>query len=84
MQVCGMTAINGFHCTTTKKNLSQVSISFGQNLAYSFKVDHPVWGDGGGEVGRGGDVEEVEVCGEDEALLGPHQVLVDYICLLHW
>lgn len=79
-----MAAINGFHCTTRKLITILHIINFGQNLAYSFKVDHPVWGDGGGEVGRGGDVEEVKVCGEDEALLGPHQVLVDYMCLLHW
>ena len=51
-----MAAIHRSHCTDHRST---------ETFAYSFKVDHPVWCDGGGEVGRGGDVEEVQVCGED-------------------
>ena len=53
------------------------------SFAYSFKVDHPIWCDGGGEVGRGAEVEEMKVCGENQALLSLHQILVDNVCLLH-
>ena len=54
------------------------------SCAYSFKVDHPVWCDGGGEVWRGAEVEEMEVCGESKTPLSLHQVVVDNVGLLHW